>query len=195
MSVCGYKTIVFFDLETTGLDTRRCEITQLSAVCGERVFNVYILPEGQIDQETSYITGITVDDGVMYLKGERVETTPLAEALSSFIAFLRSFHLPVLLAAHNVNCFGARIFGRLLPQMSLQEEFLQVVSGYLDTLPLSRDLYPDLEKHRLKYLVIHFLGMPHEANNAVEDAKMLQELVNMWRPPGEAIQRSIIAPV
>ncbi|CAB1453543.1 unnamed protein product [Pleuronectes platessa] len=104
------STIVFFDLETTGLDTSVCHITQLSAVSGERLFNVYTFPPAP---------SLRAPNGL--------QASP-----------------PILLAAHNAKGFDAPILTRVLLQNHLLQEFQQVVSGFLDTLQLSKWLHPDL---------------------------------------------------
>ncbi|XP_034444939.1 DNA polymerase III PolC-type-like [Hippoglossus hippoglossus] len=181
------STIVFFDLETTGLDTNVCDIIQLSAVCGERLFNVYTLPFRAISEDTTRVNGFTVSNGGLFLRGNLLYTTPVYEALTSFIAFLQSFHRPVLLAAHNAKGFDAPILTRVLLQNHLLQEFQQVVSGYLDTLLLSKWLYPNLPRHSQQFMVSHFLGRSYDAHNAVEDARMLQELYKIWNPDQKSL--------
>ncbi|XP_033491725.2 DNA polymerase III PolC-type-like [Epinephelus lanceolatus] len=176
------KTIVFFDLETTGLDTAVCDIIQVSAICGERVFNVYTLPRRPLTESARQVTGFTVTDGSLFLHGKSVDTVPLVDALTSFISFLRSFRCPVLLAAHSAKRFDAPVLTRVLRRLSLHQEFQQVVSGFVDTFLLSKNLYRNLSSHSQQYMVRHFLGRTYEAHNAVEDATMLQELFNSWSP-------------
>nr|XP_033491725.1 three prime repair exonuclease 2-like [Epinephelus lanceolatus] len=176
------KTIVFFDLETTGLDTAVCDIIQVSAICGERVFNVYTLPRRPLTESARQVTGFTVTDGSLFLHGKSVDTVPLVDALTSFISFLRSFRCPVLLAAHGAKRFDAPVLTRVLRRLSLHQEFQQVVSGFVDTFLLSKNLYRNLSSHSQQYMVRHFLGRTYEAHNAVEDATMLQELFNSWSP-------------
>ncbi|KAL7401864.1 hypothetical protein ABVT39_005566 [Epinephelus coioides] len=181
------QTIVFFDLETTGLDTAVCDIIQLSAICGEKVFNVYTLPRHPLTEGASEVNGFTVTDDSLLLHGNAVVTVPLVDALTSFISFLLSFRRPVLLAAHNAKRFDVPVLTRVLQEFNLQQEFQQVVSGFVDTLLLSRNLYPDLGSHSLQYLVRHVMGRTYEAHNAVEDATMLQELFNSWNVPRDAL--------
>ncbi|GAA6227059.1 uncharacterized protein LOC111229798 [Lates japonicus] len=176
------KTIVFFDLETTGLDTDVCDIIQLSAICGERVFNAYTLPRRTLTESARQVTGFTVCDDGLFLHGVPVDTIPLVEALTSFIAFLRSFRCPVLLAAHNARRFDAPVLTRVLQQCYLRQEFQQVVFGFLDTFLLSKNLYRGLASYSQENMVRHFLGKTYNAHNAVEDAKMLQELYETWKP-------------
>ncbi|XP_031169684.1 DNA polymerase III PolC-type-like isoform X3 [Sander lucioperca] len=180
--MANYETIVFFDLETTGLDTTVCDIIQVSAICGERVFNVYTLPRQTLTESAKQVTGFTVSDDCLFLRGAPVNTIPLVDALTSFIDFLRSFRRPVLLAAHNAKRFDAPVLNRVLRQLSLRKEFQKVVSGYVDTFLLSKNLYPGLRSHSQENMVRHFLGRTYNAHDAVEDATMLQELFNSWSP-------------
>lgn len=160
-------------------ETNICEIIQLSAICGEKTFNAYILPSDDLDEEITKITRLSVHEGSLYLGGTRVDTVPLHEALTSFLTYLRSFPVPVLLAAHNARVFCALVLTRVLRQASLLSEFQEVVSGYLDTLRLCKNIY-NLQRNTLPFLVEHFLRKTHDANNAEEDARVLQELFHHW---------------
>ncbi|TDH09819.1 hypothetical protein EPR50_G00090810 [Perca flavescens] len=178
--MADYETIVFFDLETTGLDTASCHITQLSAVCEEKEFNVYTLPRRPITPGASQLTGFTVYCGQLYLCGRPVVTIPIFDALTSFINYLSNFPGPVLLAAHNAKGFDALVLSRLLRRFSLWPWFQQVVSGFVDTLMLSRKLFPLGNNYSLESLVVQFLKESYNGHDALEDAKMLQELFNSW---------------
>ncbi|KAE8296792.1 hypothetical protein D5F01_LYC05556 [Larimichthys crocea] len=182
-------TIVFFDLETTGLDTTVCDIIQLSAICGERVFNTYTLPRRALTESARNVTGFTVNDGSLLLHGDPVDTIPLRDAITSFITFLRGFHYPVVLAAHNARRFDAPVLTRVLRQFSLLQEFQHVVSGFLDTFLLSKNVFRGLGSYSQEYMVRHFLGKTYNAHDAVEDARMLQELFNRWNPSSWDISR------
>uniref|UniRef100_A0A672HXX0 exodeoxyribonuclease III n=1 Tax=Salarias fasciatus TaxID=181472 RepID=A0A672HXX0_SALFA len=118
--------------------------------------------------------------GKLFCHEDLKATTPLLEALQDFIAFLSSFRRPVLLVGHNARSFDAPILSRVLTQSSLLEPFREAVSGTLDTLPVSRELFPDLQNHRQEFLVRRFLNKQYGAHNAVEDAKVLQELFKHW---------------
>ncbi|KAM4573535.1 DNA polymerase III PolC-type-like [Odontesthes bonariensis] len=183
------KIIVFFDLETTGLDTSVCDIIQLAAVCEERVFNAYTLPRRALTPSAAQVTGFTLTSDGLLLRGKPVETIPLVEALTSFMAFLRSFRRPVLLAAHSAKRFDAPVLTRVLRHYSLTQEFQQVVSGFLDTFLLSKNLYSSMPSHSQVFLVQYFLGKSYNAHNAVEDSKMLQELFTAWGPSTHDIFR------
>lgn len=176
------KTIVFFDLETTGLDTTVCDIIQISAICRGRVFNVYTLPRLDLSESAMKVTGFTVHDGRLFLRGIPLRTISLVDAVTSFIEFLRSFGNPVLLAAHNAKRFDAPVLTRVLQQLNIRQEFRQVVSGFVDTFLLSKNLFRDLPRHSQEFLVHYFLKTTYDAHNAMQDATMLQKLFNFWLP-------------
>lgn len=169
-----------------------CDLIQLSARCGERTFNIYTLPRIALTKSATRITGFTVKSDHLFLRGDPVMTSPLAEALTSFITFLRSFCHPVLLAAHNALRFDAPVLARVLRKCSLQHDFHQVVCGFLDTFLLSKDLFPGLGSYSQENMVRHFLGKTYNAHNAVEDARMLQELYKEWNPSWHNILRCTI---
>ncbi|KAI9546508.1 hypothetical protein NQZ68_026729 [Dissostichus eleginoides] len=181
-------TIVFFDLQTTGLDTKSCHIVQLGASCENTIFNRYILPGIPIEYEATEVNGLTVSYGQLLLHGEPVSTVPLYSSLKSFIDYLGRFPGPVLLAAHNAWGFDQILLMRVLRKFSLSEQFEQVVSGFVDTLPLSRKLYPQLKWFNQPYLVRCFLRGKYNAYNAVDNAKQLEELFwNYWEPYNDVI--------
>ncbi|XP_034005123.1 DNA polymerase III PolC-type-like [Trematomus bernacchii] len=181
-------TIVFFDLETTGLDAKSCHIVQLGASCEHHpIFNDYILPRIPIEYEATGVNGLTVSDGQLLLHGAPVTTVPLYHSLKYFIDYLGSFPGPVLLAAHSAWTFDQIVLMRVLRKFSLFEQFEQVVSGFVDTLLLSKKLYPQLKWFNQPYLVRYFLGEGYNAHNAVEDAKLLEKLFNRWNPDNDDI--------
>lgn len=180
----------FYSVPPLLSDTTVCDIIQVSAICGERVFNAYTLPRRALTESATNVTGFTVSDAGLFLRGTPVDTIPLVEALTSFIAFLRSFHRPVVLAAHNAQRFDAPVITRVLRQCSLQQEFQQVVTGFLDTFLLSKRLFPRLHSYSQERMVLHFLRKTYNAHNAVEDARMLQELYNTWDPDRWNITRA-----
>ncbi|XP_045562192.1 protein PML [Salmo salar] len=190
MGAVSGDTIVFFDLETTGLDTSMCDIIQLSAISGERTFNVYAVPRCSMTDEASSVTGFTVrDHRTLLLNGRQVDTIPLREALTSFISFLRSFHKP-LLAAHNARRFDCPVLARALREFSLMHEFQEVVSGFLDTFRISKEMFPtQLAKYSQEYMVRVFLKKTYDAHNALEDVKALQELYQKWSPSQKLVRR------
>ncbi|XP_077425676.1 DNA polymerase III subunit epsilon-like [Vanacampus margaritifer] len=185
-------TVVFFDLETTGLDTERCDIIQIAAVCGTRVFNAYTVPRCAISKEAARLTGFSVVNGLLLRHGEAMPTVSLSRALTSFVEFLGSFRGPVYLAAHNANRFDAPVLKRMLREFSLLQEFERAVSNYLDTFLLSKRMFTNFYSYSLSYMVERFLDKSYDAHNALEDARMLQEVYHAWKPGRNAVLNSLI---
>ncbi|KAK0140531.1 DNA polymerase III PolC-type [Merluccius polli] len=181
----GGKPVIFFDLETTGLDTRNCDIIQLAAISGGHSFNRYMVPAAPICETAMQLTGFNVQNGALFWHNTAMPTVTLHEALTSFLTFLRSFRSPVLLAAHNGKRFDVPILTRVLRSCSLLDDFERLGTSYLDTLLLVRDLFR-LESYSQKSLVQLFLGKDYDAHNALEDVKALQELYRRWNPNPES---------
>ncbi|XP_026057790.1 uncharacterized protein LOC113042963 [Carassius auratus] len=181
------ETPVFFDLETTGLDTSACDIVQLSAVSGHRVFNVYLQPRCSITDGASRVTGLTVEGSRLLLRRRPVPTVPHRRALSDFICFLKTFPKPFLVG-HNSRRFDWPIVTRVLAQFDLLEDFQSVVSGCVDTLTLSREMF-QLPRYTQQFLVQHFLQESYGAHDAAEDVRTLQELYRVWRPSPELVRK------
>lgn len=175
-----FSLILLESISSPLSDVDWCHIIQLSAVCGKRKFNKFILPHRTISPGASSITGFTKRHGWLYRYGEPVDTISLFDALTSFIDFLYSFRRPVILAAHYSRRFDAVVLTRVLKRFSLWQDFQQMVSGFLDTIEVSRDLFPYLRRHSQQYLVWYFLGVTYNAHDGLEDAVMLKKLFNTW---------------
>lgn len=182
-----YVSFLFPCPSSVRADTTVCDIIQIAAISGEKVFNVYTVPNRPLTDSATRVTGFSVSSGRLLCRGIPMETTPLVEALTSFISFLRSFEHPVLLAAHNARRFDAPVLTRVLQQYFLLQEFQQVVSGFVDTFLLSKNLFHNLRSYSQESMVQQFLGKTYNAHNAVEDARMLQELCKSWRPSKSSI--------
>ncbi|XP_056596253.1 three prime repair exonuclease 2-like [Triplophysa dalaica] len=183
----GHETPVFFDLETTGLDTLKCDIVQLSAISGKKSFNAYMVPRCPMTDEAARLTGLTVHEGTLHLHRRPVPTTPYRQALTGFISFLRTVNRPFLVA-HNSRKFDLPVLMRVLKEFGLVNEFREVVSGCVDTWRMSKDMFR-LTSYSLKNLVDHFLGQPYGAHDATEDVRVLQDLYRVWNPRKEVVMR------
>lgn len=81
--------IVYFDLETTGLDMS-AEIVQIAAKCGRYEFSVYVNPTKEISRSATKVTGLSNDGGFLCPNGKAVEHSNQKEALLAFKQFLES---------------------------------------------------------------------------------------------------------
>ncbi|XP_068169667.1 protein PML-like [Antennarius striatus] len=186
-----YQTKVFFDLETTGLDTKSCDVIQLSAVCGARQFNAYTVPPGILTQSATDVTGFVVSNGRLFCRGVPMKTIHLHDLLVTFMDFLRSFPRPVLLAAHNARLFDAPVLTKALKKFNLLTEFKSVVCGFLDTFLLVKNVHRGLASYSQPNLVKHFLGKSYKEHDALEDARALQDLLTRLNPTPPVINRFI----
>ncbi|KAL6106355.1 uncharacterized protein ACO6RY_10247 [Pungitius sinensis] len=183
------ESLVFFDLETTGLG-RDCEIVQLAAVSGGHSLNLYVVPRCRMERGASRVTGLRVRGRRLYLRCRPVPTNSLREVLVSFIAFLRMLGRPLVLG-HNIRRFDCPLLARALDQLDLGAQFRSAVSGCVDTLPLARETLRDrgLRSFRQTDLVRELLGADYEAHDALQDVRALQALYGALRPAAESIRR------
>lgn len=166
-------SIVFFDLETTSLKLD-CDITQISAIHDEDVFNKYVVPRKTIHPMASKITGLTCYDGVMYLHSQPVEALPQKVALENFLAWIKE-RSPVLMFAHNAIFDYTRLF-HALESHGLHDQFSCHIEGFVDTLQLFRAKFPRMLNYKQETLAKKILKKKYSCHNSVEDVKILQEL-------------------
>ncbi|KAI4874325.1 hypothetical protein NFI96_013952 [Prochilodus magdalenae] len=179
---------VFFDLETTGLGSS-CDIVQLAAVSGSHTLNLFMVPRCRMDPGASRVTGFRVRRHQLFLHRKPVLTNSLREALVSFITFLRMFGRP-LLVGHNIRRFDCLVLARVLDEFGLKAAFQTVVVGFLDSLPLARQLLKDsgIQSFKQENLVKTVLGISYAAHNALSDVQALQKLYWALSPSASQIQ-------
>ncbi|MBQ3573642.1 MAG: PHP domain-containing protein, partial [Clostridia bacterium] len=148
---------VVFDIETTGLTPSECQITEIGAIKIENgeitdKFSQLINPKVHIPQNITELTGIT---------DEMVADMPdIEEVLPRFLDFCEG----ATVVAHNAgfDCGFIRYNAAALG--------LGFHNTTLDTLKMSRELYPDERKHSLD-VVCKRLGVSLENHHrAVDDA-------------------------
>ncbi|XP_042193271.1 protein PML-like [Callorhinchus milii] len=175
------ETLVFFDLETTGLD-QSCEIVQLSAVSGEKLFDKYILPMS----ECASVNGMRVVDGTLFLRGKPQPTSSLQEAMAAFLKFLQSVSRPVLIG-HNIWRFDCSVIHRVWEKLSMKDQFNECIVGFLDTLWLAKNMISRraVKSYSLHHLVFTCVRKDFVAKNSLEEVKILQELYSVLNPSPE----------
>ncbi len=160
---------VAFDLETTGLYDQTDRITEIGAVVfkngqpGER-FQTYVNPERPIPEDIQKLTGIT-DRDVFDAPSE-------AEAVGAFLDFVGD--RPV--CAHNAE-FDVGFVEGAARRMGRDFDPL-----YIDTMPLSLALLPDLRKYKLD-MVSDRLGLPSfNHHRASDDALVCGRILAKFLP-------------
>lgn len=158
-----YDTFVVFDIETTGLSPKNDMITEIGAVKiedGKIVdeFNQLINPGRKIPDNIVKLTGIT---------DEMVKDKPtIEEVLPNFERFIED----AVLVAHNASFdvgFIRYKFSRIGKEIN---------NPVLDTLELSRALFPQLKSHKLNIIAKHLNIDLINHHRAVDDAKATAEI-------------------
>lgn len=156
-------SFVVFDLETTGLNKRSCNITEIGAVKiknGKIIdrFSTFVNPQMPIPQKIVDLTGIT---------DEMVKNAPIIDdILPKFLDFCKD----CILVAHNAS-FDIGFVKKFCNDLNIPFEF-----SYIDTLMLARCLFTDLPNHRLNTLSKHLNVLLENHHRAVDDAKATADI-------------------
>ena len=166
---------VAFDLETTGLSSRKDKIIEIGAVImknGQELdrFQTFVDPGRSLSSETVQLTGIT-DEMLCGAPGIR-------EALDDF----RSFVGDRVLVAHNAD------FDTGFLQTAFANNGLEYAYTSADTLVLSQCLMPQLKKYKLD-VVADAMNLPEfqhhrAADDAVTCGLIMARLMKMMEEQG-----------
>ncbi|HZK09813.1 MAG TPA: PolC-type DNA polymerase III, partial [Clostridia bacterium] len=152
------KPIVVIDFETTGLNTKTDKIIEIGAVKldGDKIvetFSELINPHISLPSKITKITGIT--DAMLNGKPS------IEQVMPDFLKFVGN--CPI--AAHNAS------FDMGMLESELERQSITLDVAQIDTLALSRKLYPMLKSHRLKSLCRHLNVSLQNAHRAFDDAR------------------------
>ena len=154
---------VVFDIETTGLNKKTCEITEIGAV---KVVN------GQItDKWSTFVNpGMPIPEKIVELTGitDKMvkDAPPIEEQLEAFKEFCKG----CVVVAHNAE-FDVGFMKEKAQRMGTDFDF-----AYLDTMTLARGLYPELPNYRLDTLTKFLNIILENHHRAVDDAKATADI-------------------
>jgi DNA polymerase-3 subunit alpha (Gram-positive type) len=155
---------VVFDIETTGLDPAKDQITEIGAVKirNKRIvdkFHTLINPCIPIPAEITELTGIN---------DEMVKDSPtIRQVMPEFLDFAKDS----ILAAHNAS-FDMGFIYEKSAGMGLKPQ-----NRVLDTLSLSRKLFPFLKTHKLGAVAKHLGIRMDRAHRADDDARAAAQIL------------------
>ncbi|MCL2486342.1 MAG: PolC-type DNA polymerase III, partial [Oscillospiraceae bacterium] len=159
---------VVFDLETTGLSPVSERITEIGAVAvdgGEVVdeFSTLVDPQMSIPYKVTELTGIT---------NEMVKGAPTEDAaIPKFFEFIKKTGGDCVLVAHNAD-FDMGFINAACDRLGVVPPAV-----YLDTVSLSRALYPESSNHKLD-TIARLLKLPEfNHHRAADDAKILARIL------------------
>ena len=171
-AICKYtkgqnidSELTVFDIETTGLNKNVDSIIEIGAVkikAGEIIgeFSALIDPEIPLPQKIVSLTGIT--DTMLAGKPK------IADVLGDFLDFIGDS----VLVAHSV-AFDTGFIAEWAKKLYDK----QLKNTTLDTVELSRALYPELKSHKLN-LVAEHLGIELESHHrALDDSKACAQIL------------------
>lgn len=146
------------DIETTGLSTNFDEIIELAAIRisdGQIIdtFQSLVKPTYEIDEFIEQLTGIT---------NSMLSSAPsIEDVLPNFLDFLGDD----ILVGHNINFDINFIYDYTFEQLNYAFS-----NDFVDTLRLSRKLFPNLPHHRLQDLTAYLhIKNPQAAHRALSD--------------------------
>ena len=156
------ETYIVFDIETTGLNPEYEEITEIGAVKimnGKFVdtFSKLVNPNKEISEKITELTGIT---------NEMVRRAlPIADILPEFLKFCGAN--PVV--AHNAG-FDTSFIKAAAKRLELEFE-----NEIIDTVALSKEIFPDEKKHNLEVLCKRLDVSLENHHRALDDATATAE--------------------
>lgn len=161
-------TYVVFDVETTGLSAIYDSLIELAAVKmykGNVIeeFQEFIDPGEELSSFTTQLTGITTE----MVKGSKSEK----QVLSEFQAFTED----TILVAHNAQ-FDIGFINKGYEKNGLEKTTLPVI----DTLELSRFLYPEFKSFGLSALAKKFDVVLEQHHRAIYDAETTGRLLDIF---------------
>ncbi len=173
-----FRTYVVLDVETTGLDPRQDKIIEIAAVRFQDgsivdTFNTLINPEQPIPKAIQDLTGI--DDSM-------VEKAPRIDAV---LPELLAFSKDSVLVAHNIK-FDLAFLNQAGAFKQWPQQFL------LDTLALSRIIFPCLTSYRLIHLSKDLAIELAQHHRALDDALATVELLKALWQATLALEKTLV---
>ena len=154
---------VVLDFETTGLSSSKdkiIEVGMVKCVGKEEIdtFSTFVDPETPLSPQITQITGIT---------DAQLQNAPKIEDIAQQMYDFIGDHLIV---AHNAS------FDIGFLRAAYRKNGITAPLRFVDTLSLSKVLFPEMENHKLCTLVDHFSIAACQTHRALDDARCAHQL-------------------
>lgn len=157
------ETYVIIDLETTGLDPAYESIIEFA---GMR----YVDGHAAGEYSTLINPGVEIDSFITKLTGITNEMLADAPSLSDVMPQIRDFIGDSVILAHNAN-FDVNF----LYDAYVRELDIPLTNNFVDTMRISRRLYPEEQHHRLRDLIQRFGVGDKVGHRAMADVQQTQK--------------------
>ena len=154
---------VVFDIETTGLDNTKNNITEIGAV---KVVNGEI-----VDKWSTFVNPLMpIPEEIQNLTGISDEMVSNAETIADILPKFKKFCEGCVLVAHNAS-FDIGFMKKKASELGETFDF-----PYVDTLMLARCMYPFLHNFKLDTITKHLNVILENHHRAVDDAKATADM-------------------
>lgn len=185
------KNYIVIDIETTGLNLNDNEIIEIGAlkVSNNEIvdkFSSLVKPKkfAVIDGEKKYI-----DDFIMQLTGISNDDLNSAPGIKNVLEEFLDFIGKDILAGHNIDCFDLNFLYDAF-QHNLN---YTLDNDYVDSIKISRKLFPNFPNHKLKTLCNEFNIKHTPTHRAIQDCKStfycLNEIKNYCKDNNISIEK------
>ncbi|XP_061190006.1 uncharacterized protein LOC133197832 [Saccostrea echinata] len=181
-------TLVYFDLETTGLGSSS-EILEIGAARGHDIFQKYIKPNGTISAKATCVTDLHMKNNELYYRDQELITTDLKSALQKFSEWLSDTNSNILVS-HNGFRFDFPLFMQSITSQNIVMN--TCIAGFIDTLEVFKNSNVKTQtgsfsqESLLREAGIQSTGVSH---CALTDAMDLQNLVIFHNIPFNTLLR------
>lgn len=128
----------------------RISASSLYAPVNKNYFKKFVLPKREISYWVQKIFKYSVEGDQLYQNDQLLPTLRIRQALSAFLEFLGD--KPVTLIAHHSRRIDFPVLYNAMKACDMLPEFEKKVTGFVDTLPLFRDVWWSFSSHRLRAL-------------------------------------------
>ena len=113
----------------------------------------------------------------MFCHGKLVDAVEVNVGLNRFGLWLKELCIMVVLVGHNVRAFDMKHFWNNVKKWHLENLFCSCTEGFVDTLPLLRNLFPEKPSHSQEELCKDIVSKTYVAHNSMEDVIALSAIL------------------